>query len=84
MEEREDRGIGQKRKLRGGKGSTGGPPFTNPIVPVRHYKYTDCTVFNGPQMQHGLRVLSNAPTAACPINAQTINICERNGVCCTL
>jgi hypothetical protein len=47
------------------EGTGGRSPFTNS---VRRYAI-DCTAYTGPQMQHGLRVPSNAPITACPMEA---------------
>jgi hypothetical protein len=45
------------------EGTGGRSPSTNSRYAI------DCTAYTGPQMQHGLLVPSNAPVAACPIEA---------------
>jgi hypothetical protein len=68
MEGRERRRDRCRREGAGrGKGD---PPFTNPLTVA-------CTVFTGPRMWHGCRVMHLLPPAQS--TPQTMNICERNG-----
>jgi hypothetical protein len=72
--EGKDREIEQKRKLQGGKGSTGGPLFTN--LDIRHRLYSVHRTADAARLTNAEQC--SYIIAAYPINAQAITIGERN------
>jgi hypothetical protein len=81
MEGRERSRDWAERKLRGGKGSMVGPPFTNTRYATISIRTVQCSSDRGCGTADECRAMLQLP---CPVNAQAINIGVRNGVCYTV